>query len=75
MDVYCTERMLDRAQVFLVRFLPSIFYLVLDATVVGFTSMSSQLTPLQVVTFLNDIFSRFDARLELYGLNKIKTIG
>ena len=34
------------------------------------------LQPIQVVTFLNDIFSRFDACLQKYvGLNKIKTIG
>lgn len=34
-----------------------------------------QLSPIEVVTFLNDIFSRFDANLDEYGLNKIKTIG
>ena len=48
---------------------------ILFADIVGFTKMSNSLTPLQVVDFLNDIFSRFDKRLDLYGLNKIKTIG
>ena len=51
---------------------------ILFADIAGFTSLSNQLTPLQVVTFLNDIFCRFDACLERYhefGLNKIKTIG
>mmetsp|Transcript_2816 Transcript_2816/g.5876 ORF Transcript_2816/g.5876 Transcript_2816/m.5876 type:complete len:397 (-) Transcript_2816:828-2018(-) len=48
---------------------------VLFADIVGFTSLSNQLKPIEVVRFLNDIFSRFDERLETYGLNKVKTIG
>jgi PAS domain S-box-containing protein len=48
---------------------------ILFADIVGFTSMSNKLKPIEVVTFLNDIFSRFDARLDRYGLNKVKTIG
>ena len=47
----------------------------LFADIVGFTSMSNQMKPIEVVQFLNDIFSRFDKCLEEYGLNKIKTIG
>ena len=30
---------------------------------------------IEVVGFLNDLFSRFDSLLDKYGLNKIKTIG
>ena len=49
---------------------------ILFADIVGFTRLSNTLQPIQVVTFLNDIFSRFDACLQKYaGLNKIKTIG
>lgn len=48
---------------------------VLFADIVGFTRMSSQMTPIQVVELLNDLFSRFDECLENYGLNKVKTIG
>lgn len=48
---------------------------VLFGDIVGFTKMSNSLTPQEVVSFLNDIFSKLDENLELYGLNKIKTIG
>jgi adenylate cyclase len=33
------------------------------------------MAPIHVVGFLNDLFSRFDALVEKYQLNKIKTIG
>lgn len=48
---------------------------VLFADIVGFTSLSSKLPPIDVVSFLNRIFSRFDECVEYYGLNKLKTIG
>ena len=49
---------------------------ILFADIAGFTRLANSLPPAQVVAFLNDIFSRFDACLEKYdGLNKIKTIG
>mmetsp|Transcript_1852 Transcript_1852/g.5060 ORF Transcript_1852/g.5060 Transcript_1852/m.5060 type:complete len:922 (-) Transcript_1852:99-2864(-) len=48
---------------------------VLFADIVGFTRLSNSLEPVQVVQFLNNIFSRFDEKLEKYNLNKIKTIG
>ena len=48
---------------------------ILFADVVGFTPMSAQLTPVQLVELLNEVFSHFDALIEKYGLEKIKTIG
>ena len=48
---------------------------VLFADITGFTHMSSQLSPLQVVEMLNDLFSRFDLLVDKYQLNKVKTIG
>ena len=48
---------------------------ILFADIVGFTKKSSTLAPIDVVRFLNDIFSRFDKRLDERGLNKVKTIG
>ncbi|MDB9315054.1 adenylate/guanylate cyclase domain-containing protein [Spirulina sp. CS-785/01] len=48
---------------------------ILFADIVGFTSLSSQLSPIELVNFLNQIFSTFDRLAEKYGLEKIKTIG
>jgi len=48
---------------------------VLFADIVGFTSLASELTPLEVVQLLNDLFSRFDDLVDKYKLNKVKTIG
>ena len=48
---------------------------VLFADIVGFTTLSSQRSPIEVVTFLNQIFSEFDQLAEQFGLEKIKTIG
>ncbi|MDX2129069.1 MAG: adenylate/guanylate cyclase domain-containing protein [Chloroherpetonaceae bacterium] len=48
---------------------------ILFADLVGFTKLSIGTTPEALVTFLNDIFSRFDSLAEFYGLEKIKTIG
>jgi PAS domain S-box-containing protein len=47
----------------------------LFADIVGFTRMSSQMTPQQVVAMLNELFKMFDFLVEKYDLNKIKTIG
>ena len=43
--------------------------------IVGFTAMSSQMEPGELVKVLNDLFTRFDLLVERYGLNKVKTIG
>lgn len=48
---------------------------VLFADLVDFTNLSSQISPVELVSLLNEIFSRFDRLLERYGLEKIKTIG
>ncbi|MBC8042526.1 MAG: hypothetical protein IAF08_03695 [Rhizobacter sp.] len=48
---------------------------VLFADIVGFTKLSEQLLPEQVVGMLNDIFSLFDLITNRNGLEKIKTIG
>jgi len=48
---------------------------ILFADVAGFTPMAAQLTPGEVVNLLNEVFTDFDAMVELRGLEKIKTIG
>jgi PAS domain S-box-containing protein len=48
---------------------------VLFADIVGFTQLSSQVSPTQLVSLLNEIFSTFDHLAEKHGLEKIKTIG
>jgi class 3 adenylate cyclase len=48
---------------------------VMVADVVGFTRLAEKLTPKQVVSFLDLVFSRFDELTDKYALDKIKTIG
>jgi class 3 adenylate cyclase len=48
---------------------------VLFADIVGFTSLSENIAPDDLVKFLNEVFSKFDALAEAYALEKIKTIG
>lgn len=48
---------------------------VLFADLVGFTPLSSQLSPVQMVELLNEIFTHFDAMVDRYGVEKIRTIG
>jgi adenylate cyclase len=48
---------------------------VLFADLVGFTQLSSSVSPIQLVHLLNQIFSKFDLLAEKHGLEKIKTIG
>ncbi len=48
---------------------------VLFADIVGFTALSSRVQPEQLVTMLNELFSRFDELAEKHGIEKIKTIG
>lgn len=41
----------------------------------GFTKISAQLTPEQLIQELNDCFTAFDEIIERHGLEKIKTLG
>lgn len=47
----------------------------LFADIVGFTSFSSEVSPENLVHWLNQIFSDFDTLAESFGLEKIKTVG
>ena len=47
----------------------------IKGNIVGFTKLSCQIAPAELVRLLNDVFSRFDRLLEKYQLEKIKTIG
>ncbi|MDQ2097992.1 MAG: adenylate/guanylate cyclase domain-containing protein [Tychonema bourrellyi B0820] len=48
---------------------------VLFADIVDFTSLAARISPLELVNFLNQIFSTFDQLTEKHGLEKIKTNG
>ncbi|MEZ4452645.1 MAG: adenylate/guanylate cyclase domain-containing protein [Nannocystaceae bacterium] len=54
-------------------FFPDVTVLFCD--LVGFTRISEQLPPADLVAMLNKIFSMFDLLAEKHGLEKIKTIG
>jgi adenylate cyclase len=48
---------------------------ILFADIVDFTGLASHTDPQELVALLNQVFSRFDNLTELYGQEKIKTIG
>ncbi|MEW2915921.1 adenylate/guanylate cyclase domain-containing protein [Ruegeria sp. ANG10] len=48
---------------------------ILFADIVDFTPRAAKLPPVDVVAFLNKIFSAFDSLAEKHGLGKVKTIG
>ena len=48
---------------------------ILFADLVGFTNVSAQMQPIELVNMLNLIFSTFDHLAEYHGLEKIKTVG
>jgi len=48
---------------------------VLFSDIVDFTGLAARLSPTELVSILNDIFSHFDYLVERHGLEKIKTIG
>jgi guanylate cyclase len=48
---------------------------ILFADVVEFTPIAATMTPLSLVDLLNEVFQCFDALVDKYGLEKIKTIG
>jgi len=45
------------------------------ADLVGFTAMSSEMPPSDLVTLLNGLFTRFDLAAHELGIEKIKTVG
>jgi adenylate cyclase len=48
---------------------------ILFADIVGFTKITATMPPAELVDLLSQLFSRFDALADEYGLEKIKTIG
>ncbi len=48
---------------------------ILFADVVNFTPMSAAMTPVELVSLLNELFTDFDTLVTTYGVEKIKTIG
>jgi adenylate cyclase len=48
---------------------------VMFADIVGFTRMTEELSPVETVKILNDVFSVFDELADKHGVEKIKTIG
>jgi adenylate cyclase len=48
---------------------------IMFADIVNFTQIAGNMSPSQVFSMLNRIFSAFDELAETYGLEKIKTIG
>lgn len=48
---------------------------IIFADLVGFTRLTAEMSPVEMVNLLNEIFSYFDTLIEKYELEKIRTIG
>ncbi|PNH12624.1 Soluble guanylate cyclase 88E [Tetrabaena socialis] len=48
---------------------------ILFCDIQGFTPMCSQMGPVVVMSFLNDLFTRLDGLLDNYGVYKVETVG
>lgn len=48
---------------------------ILFADIVNFTPMSMRYKPQQLISMLNSLYTRFDRLTEIYGVERIKTIG
>ncbi len=48
---------------------------ILFSDVVGFTSICAVLTPMEVVSILNEMYTKFDKCLETHNCYKVETIG
>ena len=48
---------------------------ILFADIVGFTPLSNQLSPIEMIDVLNTVYSGFDDLVDRYGVEKIRTIG
>ncbi len=48
---------------------------ILFADIVSFTQITANISPEDLVSALNDLFTRFDEKARLFGVEKIKTMG
>ena len=48
---------------------------ILFSDVVGFTSICSRISPLEVVAMLNDMYTKFDQLTELHKVYKVRSGG
>ncbi|CAF3456907.1 unnamed protein product, partial [Rotaria sp. Silwood2] len=48
---------------------------ILFSDVVGFTTICASLTPMEVVSILNEMYTKFDKCLETHNCYKVETIG